>query len=213
MSTELQTIRLLLADDHFFVRDGLSSSLNAEPDLTVVGEADTSAQALVQFRALLPDVTIMDGRLPDQSGLETVKQIRGEFPAARIVMLSIDESEEDIYRAVEAGVLGYLSKSAPRQELLHTVREVAQGRFFLPPPLATRLRQRRRREELTTREMEILRLVVAGTANKNIADVLGIAEMTVKIHINHIFTKLGVHDRTSATVAALRRGIVSLPER
>ncbi|MES2572778.1 MAG: response regulator transcription factor [Verrucomicrobiota bacterium] len=210
MKLSSKIIRVLLVDDHFFVREGLSSSLNAEPDMTVVGEGENASEAIALFRQLKPDVTLMDGRLPDRSGIEAVAVIRAEFPAARIIMLSIDESEEDIHRAVNAGVLGYLPKSAPRQDLLHTIREAALDRVYFPPEIAARLKQRRRREELTARELEILRLLVTGTPNKNIAHALGIAEMTVKIHVSHIFFKLGVQDRTSATVVALRRGLVEL---
>ncbi len=204
------TIRVLLVDDHFFVREGLSSSLNAEPDIVVVGEAENAAEAIARFRELQPDVTLMDGRVPDRAGVEAVNAIRMEFSSARIIMLSIDESEEESHRAVSAGALGYLPESAARRDLLHTIREVAQGRGYFTPKIAARLKQRRGREELTVRELKILRLVVAGTPNKNIAHQLGIAEMTVKIHVSHLFTKLGVQDRTSTTIVALRRGLVDL---
>ncbi len=212
MNPTSETIRILLVDDHFFVREGLASSLKEEPDIEIIGEAENTAEAIERFHDLKPDVTLMDGRLPGGSGIEAVIAILKEQPSARFIMLSIDESEEDIHRALNAGALGYLSKSAPRQELLHTIREVAQGRFYMPQALAQKVRQRRRRDELTGREHEILRLVVDGTPNKNIAAELGIAEATVKSHLNHIFVKMGVQDRTSATVAALRRGMISMPD-
>jgi DNA-binding NarL/FixJ family response regulator len=202
--------RILLVDDHFFVRMGLAASLNEEPDLEVVAEAGSVAEALDAFRTSQPDVTLLDGNLPDGHGLDALALIAAEFPHARIVMLSVDVTEESVFRAIEAGALGYLGKSAPRQVLLHALREAAQGRTFLPPELEAKLRQRRQRQELTAREFEILRLVVKGTPNKLIADALGIAEMTVKVHLSRIFDKLGVPDRTSATTAALQRGLVQL---
>lgn len=203
-------IRLLLVDDHFFVRMGLAASLNAEPDLEVIGEAGSIAEALARFRETAPQVTLLDGTLPDGHGLEALTRIRAECPGARVVMLSVDEAEESVFRAMAAGALGYLGKSTPRQQLLHAIREAAQGRAFLPEPLAAKLRQRRQREELTARELEILGLIVKGTPNKLIADVLGISEQTVKVHVGHILDKLEVPDRTSATTLAIQRGLVRL---
>ncbi len=203
-------IRILLVDDHFFVRMGLAASLNDEPDLEVVAEAGSVAEALERFRQTQPDVTLLDGNLPDGHGLEALAQIRAESSSARVIMLSVDEAEETIFRAIKAGALGYLSKSTPRQQMLQGIREAAQGRVFLPPELAAKLRQRGQRQELTAREIEVLRLVVRGKPNKLIAAALGIVEMTVKVHLSHIFEKLGVQDRTSAATAALHRGLVKL---
>lgn len=202
--------RILLVDDHFFVRMGLAASLNREPDLEIVGEAGTVAEAVARHREAEPDVTLLDGNLPDGHGLDALAKIHAEFPGARVIMLSIDESEEAVFRALEAGALGYLSKSTPRQQMLQAIREVAEGRSFLPPELAAKVEQRSRRQELTAREIEVLGLVVKGTPNKLIADALGISEMTVKVHLTRIFEKLGVQDRTSATTAALQRGLARL---
>ena len=210
MSKESSVIRVLLVDDHFFVRSGVKVSLEAEGDLQVVAEADSAATAIEQYREHQPDVTLMDGNLPDRSGIDAIADIRAEFGKARIVMLSINQTEEDVYQAVAAGAVGYLTKSSGRKEMLHAIREAAQGRRYFPPELTARLIARRARPELTSRETEVLQYVVTGTPNKLIGDALGCTEQTVKNHLNHIFAKLGVQDRTSATVTALRRGLVRL---
>lgn len=210
MTKATPTIRVLLVDDHFFVRSGVKVSLEAEGDLQVIAEADSAATAIEQYREHRPDVTLMDGNLPDRSGIEAITAIREEFARARIVMLSINQTEEDVYQAVAAGAFGYLTKSSSRKEMLHAIREAALGRRYFPPELAARLNARRARPVLTSRETEILQHVVAGTPNKLIADVLGCAEQTIKNHLSSIFAKLGVQDRTSATVTALRRGLVRL---
>lgn len=208
--TSSAIIRVLLVDDHFFVRSGVKVSLEAEGDLRVVAEADSAAAAIEQYREHQPDVTLLDGNLPDRSGIEALTDIRAEFGNARIVMLTINETEEDVYQAVAAGATAYLTKSSGRKEMLHAIREAAHGRRYFPPELTARLNARRARPELTTRETEVLQHVVAGTPNKNIADALGCTEQTIKNHLSHIFAKLGVQDRTSATVTALRRGLVRL---
>ena len=210
MSKPTATIRVLLVDDHFFVRSGVKVSLEAEGDLQVVAEADSTASAVEQYRQHQPDVTLMDGNLPDGSGIQAITEIRAEFPQARIIMLTINETVEDVYQAVAAGATGYLTKSSGRKEMLHAIREAARGKRYFPQELAARLNARRARPELTTRETEVLQHVVAGTPNKNIADALGCTEQTIKNHLSHIFAKLGVQDRTSATVTALRRGLVRL---
>jgi len=199
--------RLLLVDDHFFVRAGLAVSLNGEPDLAVVGGAGDGAEALTQFRALQPDVVLMDGRLPGAHGCEVIALLRAEFPGARVILLSIDDTEEDVARALDAGAMSYLGKSTPREELLRAIRAVASDAKYLPTALAERHSARARRPTLTPREQAVLQLLVRGTPNKSIATELGITEMTVKTHVSHIFEKLGVEDRTSATMAALQRGL------
>lgn len=202
--------RVLLVDDHYFVRMGLSVPLNKEPDIAVVAEAQNGAEALAKFREHRPDIVILDGRLPDLSGVEVLAALRAEAPDARVVMLSVDETEEDVHRAMEAGALGYLGKSAPWETLLHAVREAAQGRTYLPPPLAAHLEARRNRKLLSARELEVLRLVIKGQPNKLIADTLGITEMTVKNHLTHLFDKLDVNDRVSAIAIAVQRGLVRM---
>jgi DNA-binding NarL/FixJ family response regulator len=203
-------IRLLVVDDHFFVRMGLSGSLNSEHDMTVVAEADNGRQAIEKFRQHRPDVVIMDGRLPGMSGAETVQALRREFPEARVLMLSIDEAEEDVYRAIQAGAAGYLAKAVQLRELLQAVRAVHAGERYLPPSISARLASRVTHDPLSARELEVLHLIVAGRSNKEIGAQLNIAETTVKLHVRSLLAKLGVSDRTQATTEALRRGLVHL---
>ncbi len=201
-------IRLLVVDDHFFVRMGLTGSLNAEPDLRVVAEADNGALAIKLFREHRPDVVLMDGRLPGLSGVETLAALRREFPAARVLMLSIDEGEEDVYRALQAGAAGYLPKATQLQELLKAIRAVHAGERFLPPALAARLAERGPGATLTARELEVLELVSKGLSNREIAAALGCSETTAKWHLKNIMSKLDVTDRTEATRVAVERGIL-----
>lgn len=205
-----KAIRLQLVDDQFFVRTGLAAALNAEPDMEVVAEAGSVAEAIEEYRRQQPDVVMMDHALPDGTGIDALKMIRVEFPDAVVVMLTINETEESVFHAINAGAAGYLAKSVPRGELLSAVRQVAAGGSVLPADLAYKLQQRRLREELSPRELEILKLVVGGTPNKLISDALGLAEKTVKWHMTNIFEKLNVMDRTSAATAALKRGIIAL---
>ena len=201
-------IRLLLVDDHFFVRMGLTSSLNAEPDLRVVAEADNGLQAIEQFRAHRPDVVILDGRLPGLSGAQTLVKLRQEFPDARVLMLSIDEGEEDIYRAMQAGAAGYLPKATHLQEWLKAIRAIHAGERYLTPALAARLAARGAAATLTARELEVLELVSKGLSNREIAAALGCSETTAKWHLKNVMQKLDVTDRTEATRAAVERGIL-----
>ena len=201
-------IRLLLVDDHFFVRMGLTSSLNAEPDLRVVAEADNGLQAIEQFRAHRPDVVILDGRLPGLSGAQTLVKLRQEFPDARVLMLSIDEGEEDIYRAMQAGAAGYLPKATQLQELLKAIRAIHAGERYLTPALAARLAARGAAATLTARELEVLELVSKGLSNRESAAALGCSETTAKWHLKNVMQKLDVTDRTEATRAAVERGIL-----
>ena len=201
-------IRLLLVDDHFFVRMGLTSSLNAEPDLRVVAEADNGLQAIEQFRAHRPDVVILDGRLPGLSGAQTLVKLRQEFPDARVLMLSIDEGEEDIYRAMQAGAAGYLPKATQLQELLKAIRAIHAGERYLTPALAARLAARGAAATLTARELEVLELVSKGLSNRELAAALGCSETTAKWHLKNVMQKLDVTDRTEATRAAVERGIL-----
>jgi len=201
-------IRLLVVDDHFFVRMGLTGSLNAEQDIRVVAEADNGTQAVKMFREHKPDVVIMDGRLPGMSGVETLTALRREFPNARVLMLSVDEGEEDVYRAMQAGAAGYLPKSSQLQELLRAIRTIHAGHQFLPPALATRLKERASGATLTEREREVLELVSKGLSNREVGKTIGCSETTAKWHLKNIMQKLEVTDRTEATRVAVERGIL-----
>jgi DNA-binding NarL/FixJ family response regulator len=203
-------IRVLVVDDHFFVRAGLTASLSDEPDIVVVAEAGNGRQALELYEQHHPDIVILDQHLPDLSGTQIAAALCKDHPHARIVMLSIDEAEEEIYAAIQAGAQAYLPKATPREELLLALRAVHRGERYLPPVVAERLAARVGRETLTARESEVLRLIVKGLSNKEIGEVLAIAEPTVKLHVRSLLAKLGVSDRTQATTAALRRGLTRL---
>jgi two-component system NarL family response regulator len=203
-------IRILVVDDHFMVRMGLSASLNVEPDLEVVAEAESGEEALDAYRRHSPTIVIMDVRLPGVSGADATAAIIREFPVARILMLSTHAGEEEIYRALQAGARGYVLKSTVREELLHAIREVSEGRRFLDPVVAPVLAERMSHRSLTSRELEVLRMVVKGLGNKEIANTLNLSETTVKLHVSHVLAKLNVEDRTQAATAAIRRGIILL---
>ena len=204
-------IRLLIVDDHPVVRDGLVSILHeGEPDLEVVGEAGDGKEAVVTWRNLRPTVTIMDLQLPGQSGVEAVQAIRREDPDARILVLTTFDGDADIQRALEAGARGYLLKSVRRATLIEAVRAVAAGQRYLPPATAARLVEAMESERLTPRELDVLKLLGEGQRNREIADALGLAEPTVKIHVNNLLRKLEAKDRTEATVIALKRGLIHL---
>jgi DNA-binding NarL/FixJ family response regulator len=205
-------LRLMLVDDHYLVRMGLRSIIALEPDMTVCAEAATGEQARALFRIHRPDVTLMDLRLPGMNGSETVHAIRTEFPDARIVMISTYVGDEEIYGALQAGAMAYLVKSVQREELASAIRKVAAGQRHIPPEVAARLADRVTRSQLSARELEVLRLVVSGRRNREIAGALVIAEGTVKLHVSSILGKLGVADRTEAVTVALQRGIVRLDQ-
>jgi DNA-binding NarL/FixJ family response regulator len=203
-------IRILVVDDHFMVRMGLSASLNVEPDMEVVAEAANGETALESYRQHQPSLVIMDVRLPGSSGAETTAAIVQEFSEARILMLSTHSGEEEVFRSLQAGARGYILKGAMREELLRAIREVYEGRRYVDPVVAPLLAARMQHRSLTAREVEILRLVAKGWGNKEIAAALKIAEVTVKLHVSHVLEKLGVRDRTEAATVALQRGIISL---
>lgn len=203
-------IRLLLGDDHFIVRMGLAGSLNQERDMEVVAQAADGAEAVALFAKHKPDVTLMDGRLPDFHGTEAIIRIREKHPDARVILLSIDETEEDIARAIAAGVQAYLPKSIERAELLDAIRTVHNGGTYFPASIAQRIAARSGRDALSERELEVLRLVARGWANKQIADALGIAEITAKVHVSRILEKLGAPDRTRAATLAIERGLIRM---
>lgn len=203
-------IRLLIADDHPVVREGLAAMLNRRADLMVVGEASNGREAIDVYRRERPDVTLMDLRMPEMGGVEAISALRSEFPQARFIVLTTYEGDEDIARALKAGAQAYLLKDTPRDELLDAIRAVHAGGKRIAPEMAAKLADRLTTPELTERELEVLKLIVAGQSNKEIGAALSITEGTVKVHVNNLLGKLGVSDRTQAVTEALRRGIVHL---
>lgn len=203
-------LRILLVDDHSLVRVGLSSIIRLEKDLKVCAEAATGDQAVALFRSERPDVTLMDLRLPGLSGTEATRAIRAEFPEARIIVLSTYFTDEEIHASFQAGAMAYLLKSVQREELLLAIRKAAAGQRHVTPDVAARLAARQARAPLSPRELDVLRLMVGGERNKDIARALDISEGTVKLHVSSILSKLGALDRTEAVTAALQRGIVQL---
>lgn len=203
-------IRLLLVDDHFVVRSGIASSLALEDDLQIAGEAGDANEALVSYAKLLPDVVIMDLQMGKTSGIDGTASICKEHPGARILIFSSFARDEDIYRSLRAGALGYLQKAAPREDLLQAIRTVATGKRYLPSDIGQRLADRLSRPEPSPREQEVLSLIAQGHSNKEIAGQLGLSEDTVKRHVSNVLDKLGVQDRTQAVTEALRRGLLDI---
>jgi DNA-binding NarL/FixJ family response regulator len=201
-------IRILVVDDHFMVRLGLIGAISTEPDIEVVGEASSGAEALALFSKLQPDVTLMDGILPDIHGVEATRRILEEHPEARIVLVSINDTAEDIHRALQAGAWGYIPKSSEKNAIVSAIRAVATGERFLPPELSRKLSERTLHPLLSSREAEVLRLIAKGLANKQIASELAVGEATVKSHVAHILDKLGASDRTRAVTLAMERGLL-----
>lgn len=203
-------IRVLCVDDHRIVRDGLELIISREPDMTVVAFAATAQDAIAQFKAHRPDVTLMDLRLGASSGIEAIAAIRREQPDARVVVLTMYEGGEDIHQALAAGAATYLLKDTLSDDLVRVVREVHAGGQPMVPDVRARLDERMANPTLTPREIEVLKLVSMGKRNKQIAALLGISEETVPVHVKHIFAKLKVTERTAAVNVALKRGIVHI---
>jgi two-component system, NarL family, response regulator len=203
-------LKVMLVDDHYLVRMGLASIIAIEPDITVCAEASTGEQAQALFRTHRPDVTLMDQRLPGMNGAQTIQKIRQEFLDARFVMLSTYVCDEEIYGALHAGAMAYLVKSVQRDELLIAIRKAAAGQRHIPAEVAARLADRVAGSQLSARELEVLRLLVTGRRNREVANALDITEGTVKLHVSSILGKLGAGDRTEAVTIALQRGIVRL---
>jgi DNA-binding NarL/FixJ family response regulator len=203
-------IRILTVEDHPVFRAGLTTIITSEPDLLLIGQATNGAEAITEFRRHRPDITLMDLRLPGINGTDTLIAIRGEYPHARIIILTTADGDVDIQRAMRAGAWGYILKSTPQQELLKVVRSVHAGRRQVPPEVAVRLAEHLGKEDLTTRELEVLRLIRDGYRNKQIADQLTIAETTVSFHIKNLVDKLEANDRTHAVTIALRRGLLQI---
>jgi DNA-binding NarL/FixJ family response regulator len=206
-----EPIRILVVEDHNVVRQGLVALIQTVPDMNVVAEAADGAEAVELYRTHRPDVTLMDLRLPRMSGVDAIKAIRGQFPAARVIVLTTFDGDENIFRALQAGARGYLLKDMFGDELMEAIRTVHAGKTRIPPDIAQRLAERMGGPSLTNRELEVLTLIVSGKSNRDIGNQLAISEATVKTHINNILSKLGVSDRTQAATTAIQRGIVALP--
>ncbi len=203
-------IRVLSVDDHPLLRQGIAAIIESQPDMMLVSQAATGSEAVQKYREFQPDITLMDLRLPDISGIDAMIGIRSEFPEARIVILTTFEGDVEIQRALQAGARGYLLKSTPPDELVQAIRQVHAGKKRVPPEVAAQLAEHMSYERLTAREVEVLREVAEGNRNKDIAHRLFISEETVKVHIKHIMDKLGANDRTQAISIAVRRGIIQL---
>jgi DNA-binding NarL/FixJ family response regulator len=208
--TELRQIRVFSVDDHPLLREGIAAVINSQPDMVMVAQASAGREAIHTFRDHRPDVTLMDLRLPDMSGIDVLIAIRNEFPDARIVMLTTFEGDVEIQRALAAGARGYVLKTMPPKELAEAVRQVHAGKKRIPHEIAAHLAEHIADEALTAREIDVLRHVAGGNRNRDIAEQLRISEETVKVHVKHIMEKLGASDRTAAVAIGVRRGIIQL---
>jgi len=212
MSDPASRIRVFTVDDHPLLREGIAAIISNQLDMQLVAQATSGSEAIQKFREHQPDVTLMDLKLPDMNGIDTIIAIRTEFPEARIIMLTTFEGDVDIQRALQAGARGYLLKSMPPKDLVAVIRQVHAGKKRIPSEVAARLADHLGEEDLTPREIDVLRRVAEGNRNRDIAEKLFISEETVKVHIKHIMEKLGASDRTQAVAIALRRGIIQLGE-
>ena len=205
-----EKIRILVVDDHHVVRQGLVALLNIMPDIEVVGEAGDGLEAIKLHQSLHPDITLMDLQLPKLGGVDAIIRIRAEDPAARFIVLTTFDGDEDIFRSLQAGAKAYLLKGMTVEELTSTIQAVHSGKTRISAPIAEKLAERMSGQALTARELAVLERIVAGRANKEIASDLDISEATVKTHVNNLLGKLGVSDRTHAATVAIQRGIVHL---
>ena len=210
MNAEAKTIRILAADDNALLRAGIAALVDLEPDMELVAQASTGREAIEQFRRHQPDITLMDLQMPDISGIEAIIAIRGEFPDARIVVLTTYDGDVQVVRAFKAGARGFLLKGNVHTDLLETIRAVHAGRKRLSPEGAAELAMHTAEDHLTVRELEVLKLIAQGNANKEIAARLAVAEDTVKKHVTSILDKLAANDRTHAVTIGLERGIIEL---
>jgi DNA-binding NarL/FixJ family response regulator len=210
MSIDPSPIRILTVDDHAILRQGIAALVNGESDMKLVAEASDGQEAIDKFRLHRPDVTLMDLQMPALNGIEAIIGIRSEFPNARIIVLTTYTGDVQVLRALKAGARGYILKGRVRRELLDTIRAVHAGQKRIPPEVAAELAEHATDEDLTSREIDVLRLIAAGNANKEIAAQLSIAEDTVKSHVTNILAKLGANDRTHAVTIGLKRGIIEL---
>jgi len=209
MSDQIR-IRVLSVDDHPLLREGIAAMIDNQPDMLLVAQGSNGSEAVQKYREHRPDVTLMDLRLPDMSGIDALIAIRTEFPEARIIMLTTFEGDVEIQRALEAGARGYMLKSMPPRELVEVIRQVHAGKKRVPPEVATYLAEHMSDESLTAREVDVLKHIAGGNRNRDIAEQLFISEETVKVHVKHIMEKLGASDRTQAVAIAVRRGIIQL---
>jgi DNA-binding NarL/FixJ family response regulator len=203
-------IRVFSVDDHPLLREGLAAMINNQPDMLLVAQAASGCEAIKLFREHRPEVTLMDLRLPDMSGIDALIAIRTEFPNARVIMLTTFEGDVEIRRSLEAGAQGYMLKSMPPKELIEVIRQVHAGKKRIPAEVAAHLAEHLSDETLTAREVDVLRHLAGGNRNRDIAELLFISEETVKVHIKHLMEKLGASDRTQAVAIAVRRGIIQL---
>lgn len=210
MSSEHALIRILVVDDHPIVRQGIAVLVGTQPDMSLVAEASNGREAIQQFRAHRPDVTIMDLQMPEMNGLDALATIRGEFPDARIIVLTTYTGDVQILRALKSGACGYLLKNTFHKELVDTIRAVHAGKKTLSPEVSYQIAEHSTDDALTPSEISVLTLIAAGNANKQIADQLSITEETVKSRVKNILSKLGAHDRTHAAVIGLKRGIIRM---
>ncbi len=211
MSTDSRPIRILTVDDHPLLREGIAALVKAEPDMRIVAEAEDGAEAIEKFRLHRPDVTLMDVELPRLNGIEAIKQIRSEFPGARIMVLTTYTGDAKVVGALRAGARAYILKRHVHKELLEAIRAVHAGQKRIPQEIAAELANHAADDDLTAREIDVLRLVAIGNGNKQIADQLSIGEATVRTHVGNILSKLGANDRTHAVTIGLSRGIIELP--
>ena len=207
---DFDKIRILCVDDHPLMREGIAAVIRNEPDMLLVGEAANGREAMQSIREHQPDVTLMDLRLPDISGIDAMVAIRAEYPDARVIILTTSEGDAEIHRALEAGAQGYMLKSMPRKQLVEMVRRVHAGKKHIPPEVAAQLAEHLGDESLSKREVEVLQKVASGKRNIDIAELLFISEETVKGHLKHIMEKLGARDRTEAVAIGIRRGMIHL---
>ena len=213
MGSSPNLIRILTVDDHPLLREGIAFLVKSQQDMELVAEASDGEEAIEQFRRHRPDVTLMDLRMPNLNGTEAISRIRNEFPDAKIIVLSTYGGDVQVLRAIKAGARGYIVKGHVHRELLDTIRSVHAGHKRIPPEIAAELADHAADDQLSSREIDVLRLIGEGNANKQIADKLSIAETTVKNHISNIFSKLGANDRAHAVTIALQRGIIELDVR
>ncbi|HVS35680.1 MAG TPA: response regulator transcription factor [Gemmataceae bacterium] len=210
MPTDKKPTRILIADDQHLVRQGFRSMLDRLPSMEVVAEASTGKEAIEQYACHLPDILLLDLRLPDLCGIDVIRAIRERYLLARVIVLTTYDGDEEIYQSFHAGAKAYLLKDVTLEELADCIEKVHGGQTCVPPPVAAKLAERTASPELTEREVDVLRRIVAGRSNKEIAADLDITEGTVKTHVNHILDKLGVHDRTQAATTAIKRGMVRM---